>query len=235
MRKLLIGCLIVAVCASVPSAAVALSLGTCTNTGYTFMGGWMVYQTPPSTKDYFMTSNSPVAGTYWGFGWLKFGDLPTSVVDKAWLSLDYYRDMTAPPTPGDPVDVAIYAVDADVAGITAANVADFKDHHIVGSAVATYTFTELGIGCWEITDIVNDWITGDNYGLAVIGWDDVPQPPVQTHNLYFAGLPGGGGGAFAPTLATDCVPEPGTIALLCSGGLVLLWLAFQRRKRLKEA
>lgn len=231
MRKLLISCLIVGICSSFVSLASADSLGTCTNTGYTFMGGWMVYQTPPSSKDYFMASNAPADGDSWGFGWLKFGDLPTEQVDEAWLSLEYYSDMTQSPTPEDPLDVGIYAVDADVTGITADNVVEFKNTHIVGSAVATATFTGTGFNSWDITSIVNDWIAGDNYGLAVITWDDLPNP--NYYNPYFAGLPGTGTPkGMVPTLATDPVPEPGSIVMLL--GLLGTGLAMIGLKRYRS-
>ena len=226
MKKLIITCLVTMLVGLVAPAAEATLIGDCTNTGYTFMGGWMVYQTPPSSKDYFMTSNAPADGDYWGFGWVKFGDLPSELVDEAWLALDYYEDMTIDPSQDNPVTVTVYAVDKDVATIDASNVADFKDKHIIGDAVDSVTFTALGIGCWEITSIVNDWISGNNYGLVVVGWDDTPHPDYY-NNLRFAGLPDGGGHGMVPTLADTCVPEPATVALLGIGSLV----ALLRRKR----
>ncbi len=237
MRKLLISCLVVGICSLVLSSASAgTSLGTCTNTGYTFMGGqYGVYQTPPSTKDYFLTSNAPADENMWGFGWLKFGDLPAAPVDDAWLSLECYKDMNGSLTSANPMDVTIYAVNADVADITAANVKDFKDYHIVhivGSAVASTTLTGTGFYSWEITPIVNGWITGNNHGLVVVGWDDEPGEG-YTHP-YFAGLPGTGPPkGMAPTLATDPVPEPGSIVMLL--GLLGAGLAMIGLKRCRSS
>ncbi len=231
MRRLSISCLVVGICSLVLSSALAENLGTCTNTGYTFMGDWMVFH--QDVKDYFLIGNAPAtepdpADEMWAFGWLKFGDLPAEQVDEAWLSLECYKDMNGSLTPANPMDVTIYAVDSDVASITAGNVADFKDNHIIGSAVASATLTEPGFYSWEITSIVNGWITGDNHGLAVVGWDDVPGPS-YTHP-YFAGLPDPNPHGMSPQLATNPVPEPGTIGLLASG-LTLIGLILFRRYR----
>ena len=225
IKRLIITCLVVMIVSLVAPAAEATIIGDCTNTGYTFMGGWMVYQTPPSNKDYFLTANAPADSTNWAFSWLKFGDISGSAVDEAYLSLECYKDMDGSLTPENPMDVTIYAVDADVTGITTANVVDFKENHIVGDAVAITTLTGTGFYSWDITSIVNGWIAGDNYGLVVIGWDDIPGPS-YTHP-YFAGLPAPNPHGMAPTLATSPVPEPATIVLLGIGGLVTLL----RRKR----
>ncbi len=190
------------------SVAGAEELGTCTNTGYTFMGGWMVYH--QDQKNYFLMGNAPASGDMWAFSWLKFGDLPANPVDNAWLSLDCYKDMNGSLTPGNPMDVTIYAVDSDVANITAANVADFKANHIVGRAVGGVELTGTGRYSWDITPIVNNWITGDNHGLAVIGWNDVPGAG-NTHP-YFAGLPDPNPNGMSPKL-TDT--PAGTRGILC--------------------
>ncbi len=211
MRKLLISCLIAAVCASVPSAALAQSLGNCSNTGYTFMGGWMAYQTPPSSKNYFLTGNSPANESMWAFGWMKFGELPDAPVDDAWLSLECYKDMYGDLTPANPMEVTMYRVDADVAGITAANVTEFKNTHIVGSAVAAADLTGAGSYSWNIAPIVNEWIAGDNYGLAVIGWNDVPHPNHYNHP-YFAGLPDPNPNGISPKLTGT---PTGTRGIVC--------------------
>jgi hypothetical protein len=205
-------CLAVGICSLVLSSAFAESLGTCTNTGYTFMGGGGVYH--QDQKDYVLIGNAPTDGTMWAFGWLKFAELPTAPVDEAWLSLECYKDMNGSLTSDNPMDVTIYAVDADVAGITTGNVADFKENHIVGSKVATATLTGPGFYSWDIAPIVNGWIAGDNYGLAVVGWDD-EQGAGYTHP-YFAGLPDPNSHGMAPTLATNPVPEPGSIVMLLS-------------------
>ena len=224
MKKLIITCLVAMIVGLVAPAVEATIIGDCTNTGYTFMGGFGVYH--QDQRDYFLTGNSPADAGWWAFGWLKFGNLPGSTVGEAWLSLECYKDMNGSLTPGNPMDVTIYAVDADVTGITTANVVNFKENHIVGDAVAIATLTGTGFYSWDITSIVNDWITDENYGLVVIGWDDEPHPDYYTHP-YFAGLPAPNPHGMAPALATEPIPEPATVALLGIGSIVTLL----RRKR----
>lgn len=223
-----------AICFAILSIALTTSVANAETiceaslTGYTFMGGGSAYTNP--AKDYFMTGNPDKDGTMWGFGWLKFEDLPTESVDAAYLNLEVYQDMNGTLTSANPMDVAIYAVSADVADIigtdatgTGITTADFKDDYIADSAVASTTITGAGIYSWDITSLVNGWIAGDaNNGLVVTGWDSTST--VGFVHPYFAGLSSSNG--MSPTLSTSAVPEPSTIALIfsaiaCCGGMIV--------------
>ena len=149
MRKRFVFCLVATVCCLAGSAVMAESLGTCTNTGYTFMGGAGKYD--QTGRDYFLVGNAAATepdpdDEMWAFSWLKFDNLPSESVAEAWLSIERTAQpgMTQP-SAAQPMDVFVQAVDADVADIMAGDVVEFKENHILPGILATATITEPGI------------------------------------------------------------------------------------------
>ncbi len=135
----------------------------------------------------------------------------------------------------------------------------WQDHGLNPGDPRTILSHNTGPYTWasvDLTDFVKAWLPGgdmdvDNNGIRIHdlgGWSGSPDPAFPEEHewgWYFYAKDVGGsdwgitqphpGAGYVPYLQVDVVPEPSTIALLCSGGLALLWLAFRRRKRLKGA
>ena len=185
----------------------------CTSTGYSYMSGSVA----SSDKDYMLTGEM-AADSWWGFSWLTF-ETPDSTVGSAYLNLQSIAQsggMWVTPD-SSPVTISVYAVTADVASITSSNVSDFKDNHI-GEAIASMTVRggEM-IYSWDITDLVNGWVAGNNYGLVLSVDSDG-----STVYGKFAGIGHSTGITPVITDTALAVPEPATMMLLGLGSLISL-------------
>jgi hypothetical protein len=212
--------------------ALADVIGTCTVTGYTFMGGGTAYESTPSgpnAKDYFLAQplNYDFGGTnMWGYGWAKF-DVGTETVNEAYLVLDLLGVGAmglAPATPTAPGILDIYDPGAtDVAGLGTATQAErlaMRDTLDAATPlVDAFTMTSDGTYAIDITDIYNDWADGT----------------IANNGLVFSALDEGDGTGYAsfghatgsaPYIST--VPEPATMGLLALGGLATL---LRRRRK----
>jgi hypothetical protein len=133
---------------------------------------------------------------------------------------------SVPATPADPaindlydpgtIDVADLASDAALRGTLRDN--------LDGSTplVDDVTWTANGTYSIDITDLYNDWVTGDkaNNGLVFAA-------PDEGMGSKFASF--GNSGGTAPYLSDVYVPEPATMAMLGSGLIALV--AARRRRR----
>lgn len=190
----------------------------CTLDGYVAMGGMVVN----TTNDYLLPGypDSPPSGPMqtFGYAFLKFdaADLPTEAVSEAYLQLDVIalQDGMSWPETGTG-SVGVFAVTADVAGITGGTAGTFRDS-IANIATDSVSMTGEGVIYLDVTDIVNGWIGGgDNYGLLLAS------PGGLMPRLHASETTAG----LAPVITN--VPEPATMGLLACGALGLI----SRRKR----
>lgn len=199
--------------ASMISSVQAGVVADCTSTGYSYMSGSVA----SPDKDYMLTGEM-AADSWWGFSWLSF-ETPDSTVEIAYLNLQSIAQgggMWAVPD-SSPVTMTVYAVTADVASITSSNVSDFRDNHIGGAVASISVSGGDAIYSWDITDLVNGWITGDNYGLVLSVDGDG-----STVYGKFSGLGHSTGMAPVITDTALAVPEPATMMLLGLGSLIRL-------------
>ena len=219
---LLIGAMVMA------GPAAAATIGDCSLTGYTFMGGGIAYTSP--TKDYLLAQPlvEESAG-YWGYGWLKFDNLSDTAVDSAYLVVDVLgqgsmtiTDLRATNvgdlsiySPGT-TDVGDLADDATLRSTLQGTLSSDDGSLLIGNDAS---MTSNGLYYFDITDLYNSWMTGaDNNGLVLAS--DV--------GIKIAGI--GNAGGIAPYISsTSAVPVPAAVWLLGSGLCGLLGL--RRRSR----
>lgn len=202
------------------STAMADFTAYCTLDGYVAMGG-MVFNT---ANGYLLPGNpdSPPTGPpqnmeTFGYAFLKFdvGDLPSVAVSQAYLKLNVIalQDGMDWPATGT-ANLDVFAVTADVAGIDAGTSGTFRGS-IAGVASDTLAVTGEGLIYLDVTDIVNGWISGDNFGLVLA------TPGGLMPRLHSSETTTG----MAPMITN--VPEPATMVLLGIGGIG----AMLRRRR----
>jgi hypothetical protein len=218
---LLIGTMVTA------GSAGAATIGDCSLTGYTFMGGGIAYTNP--IKDYFLAQ--PLveeSANYWGYGWLKFDNLSTETVDSAYLAVDALGqgsmsivDLSETNvgdlsiySPGT-TDVDDLAGDATLRASLQSTLSSDDGSLLLGSNAS---MTSNGLYYFDITDLYNGWVNGeDNNGLVLAS--DV--------GIKLAGI--GNADGSAPYISSvSAVPVPAAVWLLGSGLLGSLGL---RRKR----
>ena len=192
----------------------------CTLDGYVAMGNMV-----QMTNSYLLPGNpdSPPSGPphhmeTFGYAFLKFdaADLPTEAVSEAYLQLDVIalQDGMSWPETGTG-SVGVFAVTADVAGITGGTAGTFRDS-IADIATDSVSMTGEGLIYLDVTDIVNGWVGGsDNYGIVLAS------PGGLMPRLHASETTAG----LAPVITS--VPEPATMGLLACGALGLI----SRRKR----
>ena len=220
---------VIAVACVVLSAAGAASADTivdCAYDGYVAMGGMVC-----NTGNAYLLPGSPEwepQGTMetFGYAFLKFdaGDLPASAVQSATLQLEVISlqdGMTYPVTTPDAIgDVGVFAVTADVAGISAATANAFRANIAETATSVVQLTTPGGDGFFaagtavslDVTDVVNTWInSGNNYGLVLACIDG-----------YILRLHSSDSTIGASPFICVAVPEPGAMSLLICGALSVL-------------
>ena len=207
--------------------ATAATIGDCSLTGYTFMGGSIAYTSP--TKDYFLAQPlvEESAG-YWGYGWLKFDNLSETTVASAYLVVDVLGSgsMTIADLSETNVgDLSIYSTGTtdvgDLGGdstlrASLQNTLSGDDGSLLVDSDTNMTAN--GLYYFDITNLYNSWITGDNNGLVLAS--DV--------GLKMAGI-GNADGSAPYIYSPGAVPVPAAVWLLGSGLCGLIGL--RRRNR----
>ena len=198
---------IVAVVIGLISHVNAGVVADCTLTKYNAMGsGW------GGATDYSMV------GSYTGFTpsytVLKF-DISglTEQVDPVYLKVDTYigdgmGGMFGVASAENPLTVSARAVSSDVSTWDS-----LQESDIDTTAVGSLVISDDGYYYFDVTSIVNAWISsGNNYGLALA----VDECTSGNSFSYLYGI--GNSAGDAPVLTT--VPEPATLALLGLGSLI---------------
>ena len=206
------------------STAQAAPLGDVSHDGYIAMAG-TIFNT---TNDYFLAGDHhapdviPPGMVVWGYAFLKFDNLPGAPVAEAHLNLkSQSQSGTTWDTPEDvPITLHAYAVTDDVATITGANAEAFRDTHLAAIADSALVSGGDGYYSWDITAIVNGWITsGNNYGLVLAGDENS-----QTVARFDSGDTVAG---VVPGLDTVALPEPASVSVFLLGAVALI----RRRRR----
>lgn len=200
------------------------------------------YTTPFGTStdnERLLINNDGAVGGSGGFefiGFMKFDllDLPATPVTEAWFSLDKYcRGSFSCTDASNSMDVSVQRITADV---ESADVATLNAS--LAAEIARISVAADGIYSWDITSLVNDWITGaeSNYGFAITGrFDSLSDPDgdgdLNLYNNYFVSsgpytdAPHSG---FGPRISPSVIPVPAAVWLMGSGLLGLVAVA--RRK-----
>ncbi len=184
-----------------------------------------------------MNNDGAVGGSN-GFEFISFmkfdlSDLPTAPVAEAWLSLDKYCRTGFTCNDGsNSMDVSIQRVTADV---------EISDAMILngslGDEVARVSVSADGIYSWNITDLVNDWVSGieTNYGFALTGrFDSInvdSNGDAIIYNDYFVSsgsYDNSANSSFGPRITPSVVPAPAAVWLMGSGLLGLAGIARRR-------
>lgn len=196
LRQKIIACATALFCCglSVVETASAGAVGTCTLTGYAFMGCSGAYVGTPggsNPKDYFLGQplyhefNGDNMG---GFGWAKFA-VGTAIVDSAYLIYDLVGvgSMSVdPPTPEYPAYLDLYTPgDIDVADLPG-EYGEYGDDGFIlcqtlqdnlrnSGVPLSIVMAHNGTYCVDITDLYNGWVAGtiDNHGLVFSAPDDM--------------------------------------------------------------
>jgi hypothetical protein len=221
--------------------ASAAVIGDCTLTGYTFMGGGSAYTSTPGgpsgQKDYFLGQplNFDYGGAnYYGYGWAKF-DVGTTTVGSAYLTYDLLGAGgmgTTPASPTNPAYLHLYDPGShDVAGLGGADPTprDALQGYLDGQTpLHNVTMTSNGLYSLDITDLYNDWVTGDkdNHGLVFSAPDDTGNAGKYASFGHATGS--------APYISNSAVPEPSTLTVFLTGCGTLVCGSVLRRARRKR-
>ncbi|MEM9164007.1 MAG: DNRLRE domain-containing protein [Cyanobacteria bacterium P01_F01_bin.4] len=151
---------------------------------------------------------------------------------KATLKLEYDSVLTEPanliPATADrPVNVSVYALTAPFDDVNGnGNDIDFG---VDGeNAIATATVGDDGIYTWDVTTLVEPWLTNavPDTDIALSGvFGNVD---IDGRNSYASFYPAGATGGLAPTLVVETVPEPASLAALVLLGSGLMFTRKQR-------
>ena len=217
------------------------------STSYAFMGG----QFNNSESNYFISGplEYDFTGTnMWGYSTIKFSDIGTEAVGRAYLNLELQGvgSMNYAPASGEfPAVVDVYSPGStDVAGLDQAGAATlYADLAAAETGTTAFltsvTMTSNGVWAIDITDIYNAWATGAiaNNGLILTCAspnENEASGTIGAVGAVFTGLSGVGksgsglaGGTTAPYIETSAVPVPGTLLLLGTGLVGLV--GFRRR------
>jgi hypothetical protein len=254
---LLSATLLVSSLAFIHTASAAM-IGDCILSGYAYMGAGSRQSTPDGPddqKDYFLAQpleyiyETEVDGVFysvdmWGYAWLKFDNLSTETVDSAYLALDllgvggmFIEDASEeyPATldiysPGD-IDVAdLHGDDEDTEALALRETLKNTLYSGGQSLTGAIVMPENGAYYIDITNIYNDWVTGeaDNNGLILVSDSENGSGyPLGVVGAQFASF-GNETGNTPYITSVNPVPVPGAVWLLGSGLLGMIGL--RRRK-----
>jgi len=134
----------------------------------------------------------------------------------------------------NPFDVSVHGVSADpLSSITDDTnptgpidwLTFFNNEILTAAPEATTSIDGFGVFEFDVTDVVNDWISGNNtiFALAVTGKNDV-----QVGNGFLHGFSNNSESPGATFLTVTSVPEPGSLGALL---IVSSATGLRRRKR----
>lgn len=173
------------------------------------------------------------SGSFEFISYMKFDlvDLPTTPVAEAWFSLDKYcRAGFSCTDASNSMEVSVQRITADVESSNATTL-----NSSLAGEVARVSIGVDGVYSWNITSLLNDWITGTetNYGFAITGRFDTLSDPdgdgtLNLYNDYFVSSgpyadPAHSG--FGPRITPSVVPVPAAMWLMASGLLGLVGVA----------
>ena len=179
--------------------------------------------------NYGMVDMGPPHGIqdFTGMSFLKFdlSGISGTAVSSAVLMLERLDEGNhVQPSNGNPMDVHIHDMSVDVENTMYSKADLFAG---VTSHQSTTTIGDAGVYSWDITALVNGWLSGSiaNNGIALVA------TPVNSADgglvTYFAS--GTNNSAVMPNIQITAVPEPSTW-LLMIGGLGLVGLMGYRRR-----
>ena len=98
----------------------------------------------------------------------------TEPVQQALFRVEVVPGFFADPTPGNPAEVSLHSLSADPLDAVDDTISsgpgswlEFRANEITtGSIVSTTSVTGLGVFDWDITDLVNEWITNGDTNVA---------------------------------------------------------------------
>lgn len=203
-------------------ASAALLTDTVIHDFYSYGGGY-------SDNDRMIVNNPGSGDPFESIAFMKFDASGlASPVASAYLNLDMYCNafLTCTGTSGDTTEFSVNLVGVDVASVTdSSSVAGLAA--TIGSAVDTIVIGAEDLYSWDITSLVNSWITdpSSNFGFAITARTDTDTDSV--YNNYFTSSAADGNGAL-PSITTSPVPVPAAAWLFGSG---LLGTAGVARRR----